>query len=131
MQITHELLKCPECGITLAQNRRFGPPQVRCGNCDVIVKTNLPYWYETFPVPMPDRIVAVVKELLNPSALGLRGIVGIFIHLLVIYPMLFGFTLGLGLLYYPLYRLVKMVTEMQTYRRTEVPPVWGKKVMAN
>ena len=125
------LLNCPQCGNRLAQNRPFGPPQVRCGSCDAIVKTNLPYWYDPFPVPGGARFLAVLGEILNPSWLGIHGLMGIVIHLLVIYPLIAGFTMGLGLLYYPLFRVVQMITEMQTYKRTGKLPVWGKKAKVN
>jgi hypothetical protein len=72
----------------------------------------------------------VFGELLNPSALGVPGINGYVVHLLVIYPLILGFTLGLGLLYYPLYRLVRMINEMKAYKRTGEPPIWGKKARA-
>lgn len=126
----HQLI-CPQCNSVLAQNRPFGPPQVRCRNCETIVKTNLPYWYDTFPIAGWRRFLMVLEELLNPSALGVPGITGYFIHLLVIYPLIFGFTLSLGLLYYPLFRLVRMIKEMKAYKRTGEPPAWGKKALVN
>lgn len=69
----------------------------------------------------------VLEEILNPSWLGVPGLMGYVIHLFVIFPLIAGFTMGLGLLVYPLFRLVRMVEEMRTYKRTGEPPVWGKK----
>lgn len=129
IEMQFQQLICSQCDNMLAQNRPFGPPQVRCGNCNAIIKTNLPYWYDPFPTQ--NRFFVVLQEILNPSAFGIPGPMGYVIHLLVIYPLIFGITFGLGLLYYPLFLLLRMINEMQTYKRIGEPPVWGKKAKEN
>lgn len=123
----HATLSCPTCGTVLAHNKPFGPPQVQCANCGQVLTTGLEYWYDPFPFPGRGRFLVSLQELFNPTALGVPGFMGYVIHFFVIYPLIFVFTFGFGLLYYPIYRLIKMVNEMKKFKETGVPPVWGKK----
>jgi hypothetical protein len=143
---------CPQCGNKMRAPRRFGPAQVRCGQCGATLQTNLTEWANLST--MQKGLVAA-GEIILPSWIGVSGFTGIVIGLvtqfflwamtpLPLYMLLAivspeGLTdqsapfflpaFLIGPLLYPLLlivRLGRMIRESQTYTRTQVPPVWGK-----
>ncbi len=90
-------LVCPQCGHKLGRGfRRFGPAQVRCGHCDAVLQTDLPDWHA--PIPFRGRMWKagiVLREILNPSWIGVPGFMGFMINIYAIAPLV---TIATGLL---------------------------------
>jgi hypothetical protein len=147
IEYTIRTTACLQCGSKIGAPRRFGPAQVRCGQCGTTLQTGLTEWANLSP---PRKILLAAIEIISPSWLGTSGFTGIVAGLLTqlflcaiapiplyipivllnlestIWGML---TIGVGQFLYPLVlvvRLVRMVRESQAYTRTQEPPVWGK-----
>lgn len=77
-------LICSNCGRKLGC-RRFAPPQVRCGRCDTVLRTDLLNW-NGFLGP-GGKLGMVIKELFIPSWLGVRGLAGFAVNVFVLFPL--------------------------------------------
>jgi hypothetical protein len=143
---------CPHCGHLLSGGqRRFGPPQIRCGRCGAVLQTGLAAWADLSPVR---KILAAVEEIILPSWINAVGCTGLlvkaftqlFLWAIVQMPLILIVTgsdpkmgnaisvllVGIvGPLLYPALlamRLGRMIRESQAYTQRGDPPVWGTRV---
>jgi hypothetical protein len=154
IKYTIETNVCSKCGNTLISKRHwFGPAEIRCGQCETVLRTGFDEWDK---LPPDRKFLYAVGEILWPSWIGATGCNGIFVKLLVqvflwtIAPMPLVFILAifdpelqspisiltilfLGPLVYPILlaiRLTRMIRESQAYTQQGVIPVWGKRAVS-
>jgi hypothetical protein len=142
---------CHQCNKNIRRGiRKFGPAQVRCGNCDTVLSTNLDEWAN---LSSGRKTSLAIQEILIPSWIGVQAsscngllatvLLQITFWFLCWLPFsLIAFAIGdstpiasvffnilmyLGMLVYPLLlivRLVRMIRESNAFTLTKTPPVW-------
>ena len=130
--------ECPVCKTVLRRGvLRFGPSQIRCANCGLILRTGLTPWASLSPT---QKFVIGVWELLAPSRLGvpIYALILNFIFVCTISSFSMGAfivnapTCGYGILLLeaifflvvPVIRLFRLIGDSNKCSRTGEPPAW-------
>ncbi|NLS75630.1 MAG: HEAT repeat domain-containing protein [Chloroflexi bacterium] len=141
-------MACGNCTSKLTNGqRRFGPAQVRCGNCGALNETGLRPWNK---LSAGQKTMQAIGEVVWPSWLAVRGFDGVVVGLVTQFTLWFFAMLPLmmvgmivlgesssrisnlmpvGLMIYPgllVWRLAKLVRESDDCTATGEPPTWGK-----
>ncbi len=139
--------QCPQCRSVLRRGvPRFGPSQVKCGKCGLVIDTPLKPWAK---LSFFAKLFTALGEIIAPSRLGVffYALISNFL-LYVIFGSFFGCGLyvlwpsGLsaeqttGLIWalvcllvfliigLPIIRLILLIRESNEYSASGIPPVW-------
>ena len=139
--------QCPRCRLVLRRGMpRFGPSQVKCGKCGLVIDMPLNTWAE---LPFFTKLFTAFGEIIAPSRLG------VFFYALIsnfLLHVIFGSFFGCGLymlwpsglsaeqtnglvwalvcflafliITLPIIRLILLIRESNEYSATGIPPVW-------
>jgi hypothetical protein len=139
-----EFTVCPHCFVQVRRGiRRFGPAQIRCGNCGETFNARLDEWKK---LSLEAKLLKGLSEVVWPSWLGLSGCNGVFLGLLTQLVLCSCAAMPLALMvtglpsdYAPLMliafltypvihvvRLVGIINESNRYTLKGTVPTWGK-----
>jgi hypothetical protein len=137
--------RCSRCGTILKRGTpRFGPREVKCGECGHVMETGLTPWAD---LPATRRIIVGLGEIIAPSRWGkvffvlllefvlaslyvcgltivLAGISAFLPSWAAPVPWVIAGVGTLALLTIPVVRLVRMVKESNQYSETATPVEW-------